>query len=546
MENTTKMKMDQYNIGYICTKLQCELGNAEKIAMRWIAPDMKEIDYSFKELEAQSNKCANALKALGLSKGDIICTLLPKIPEQFFVLLGALKLQLIASPLFANFGEEAILDRMGDACTKVLVTKKSFLRKIGKIKNHLPHLKYIIVVDSESHLSSDVLSYSVLMQNAQSVFEAPMTGKDVPSLLHYTSGSTGKPKGVLHVHGGIMTINQTTKEILGLKGSDKYWCTADQGWITGTSYGVIGPWSLGITQIHFGGQYIPETWFSILEKEKISVWYTVPTALRMMMKEDAALFKKFNLKELRHICSVGEPLNPEVINWSRKILNKEIYDIWFQTETGAIMIANRPGLDIRPGSMGKPIEGMEAAIITDKGGMAKSDQRGNLCLKAGWASMFVAYLNSKQAYKRKFRDGYYYSGDVAFTDKDGYYWFAGRKDDVINTAGHLIGPFEVESALLKMEEIKEAAVIGAPDEILFEKIVAFIKLKPGYAYNKELELKIRINIVNAVSTIAVPQDIVAVESIPKTKSGKIMRRVLKAQYLGQDAGDLSTMEEFYQ
>jgi len=538
------IRNDQYNIGYICTKLQCERGNAEKIAMRWISPDMKHIDHSFKDMEDQSNKCANVLQSLGLSKGDIIFTLLPKIPEQFFVLLGALKLQLVASPLFANFGEEAILDRMGDACAKALVTKKSFLKKIEKIRNQLPYLKHVIIVDDNSHLSSDILSYPLLMKNAKDVFETPLTGKDVPSLLHYTSGSTGKPKGVLHVHGGIMTIHQTTKEILGLKEGDKYWCTADQGWVTGTSYGVIGPWSWGITQIHFSGQYNPEEWFTILEREKINVWYTAPTALRMLMKEDAALFKKFSLKELRHISSVGEPLNPEIISWARKILSKDIYDTWFMTETGAIMIANRPGLDIKPGSMGKPIEGVEAAIITDKGEIAQSDQRGILCLKAGWESMFVAYLNNEEAYKKKFNDGYYYSGDVAFKDSEGYYWFAGRKDDVINTAGHLVGPFEVESALLEIEEIKEAAVIGAPDEMLFEKIVAFIKLKPGYAYNKELELKIRVYVANEVSTIAAPHDIVAVDSIPKTKSGKIMRRVLKAQYLGQDAGDLSTMEEF--
>jgi len=538
------IKNNQYNIGHICTKLQCDLGNADKIAMRWVSADMKRIDCSFKELDDQSNKFANVLQSLGLSKGDIIFTLLPKIPEQFFVLLGALKLQLIVSPLFANFGEGAIFDRMGDACAKALVTKKSFLKKISRIKNRLPHLKYIIIVDSENNLSSDALSYTTLMQDKANIFETPLTGKDAPSLLHYTSGSTGKPKGVLHVHGSVVTINQTTKEILDLKENDKYWCTADLGWVTGTSYGMTGPWSCAITQVHFSGQYSPEAWFTILEKEAVSVWYTAPTALRMLMKEDASLFKKFNLKELRHICSVGEPLNPEIIHWSRKVLNKDIYDTWFQTETGAIMIANHPGLEIKPGSMGKPIKGIRAAIITDKGEMAGDDHRSNLCLESGWASMFVTYFNNEQAYKQKFKDGYYYSGDVAFTDKDGYYWFAGRKDDVINTAGHLVGPFEVESALLEIEEVKEAAVIGAPDEILYEKIVAFIKFKPGCVYDKELELKIRVYIANEVSTVAVPQDIVAVESIPKTKSGKIMRRVLKAQYLGQDAGDLSTLEEF--
>jgi acetyl-CoA synthetase len=314
--------------------------------------------------------------------------------------------------------------------------------------------------------------------------------------------------------------------------------------VTGTSYGMTGPWSCGVTQIHFAGQYNAEAWFTILEKEKVTVWYTAPTALRMLMKEDSELFKKFDLKNLRHIASVGEPLNPEIIKWSRKVLGKDIHDTWFMTETGAIMIANRPGLAVMPGSMGKPVEGVEAAILTESGETAKDGRHGNLCLKAGWPSMFVRYLNNEEAYRNKFKDGYYYSGDIAYRDEEGYYWFCGRKDDVINTAGHLVGPFEVESALLEIEEIKEAAVIAAPDELLYEKVVAFIKLKPGCVYNKELELKIRVYIGNEVSTLAVPQDIVVAENIPKTKSGKIMRRVLKAQYLGQDTGDLSTLEEF--
>ena len=284
---------NQYNIGYICTRLQCERGHSEKIAMRYLSPDRKHLDYSFKDLDSQSNKFANVLHALGFIKGDSLFTLLPKIPEQFFVLLGALKLELIASPLFANFGKEAILDRMGNACAKVLVTKKSFLKKVEKIRDQLTCLQYIIVVDIDSHLSAEILSYKALMQSATDVFMVPKTGADVPSLLHYTSGSTGKPKGVLHVHKGVITIHQTMKEIFNLKEDDRYWCTADQGWITGTSYGMIGPWSYAVTQIHYSGQYDSDAWLTILEKEKITVWYTAPTALRMLMKEDPALFEKY-------------------------------------------------------------------------------------------------------------------------------------------------------------------------------------------------------------------------------------------------------------
>jgi acetyl-CoA synthetase len=534
----------QCNIGHICTKLQCEQGRADKTAMRMIASDGACVEYSFKELEAQSNKAANMLQSLGLSKGDIIFSLLPKIPEQFFVLLGALKLQLIASPLFANFGEEAICDRIGSTPAKALITKKSLLKKVERVRNQLPDLKYIILTDSDSHRTADILSNTVLMKDAANTFTVPLTGGDVPSILHFTSGSTGKPKGVLHVHGAIRTIHQTTTEILSLKEDDIYWCTADQGWVTGTSYGMIGPWSHGVTQIHYNGQYNPEAWLSVLEKECVSVWYTAPTALRMLMKEEASFIKRFDLRNLRLIFSVGEPLNPEIIHWSRKVLGKEIYDTWFMTETAAIMIANRPDLEIKPGSMGKPIAGIEGAIVTDNGTVAEDGQQGNLCLKAGWPSMFIAYLNNKQAYDNKFEGGYYLSGDIAYRDGDGYFWFKARADDVINTAGHLVGPFEIESALLEIPEIKEAAVIGAPDETLFEKIVAFIRMEPERVLNREMELAIRIYISNKISTLAVPQEIVSVDTIPKTKSGKIMRRVLKARYLGQNEGDISTLEEF--
>jgi len=534
----------QYNIGYICTKWQCEQGRGGRIAMRMTAPDMSHCDYTFTDLEAQSNRVAHALGSLGLRGGDILFTLLPKMPEQFFVLLGALKKRLRGSPLFSNFGEGAILDRMGDARAKVVVTTTRFLNKISQIRSRLPSLRCIIVVDCEDHQSSTVLSYAALTRDKPDVYEVPLTGPDVPSIVHYTSGSTGRPKGVLHAHKAVVTIHRTTTEILGLSEDDTYWCTADQGWVTGTSYGMIGPWSCGVAQIHYGGGYHAETWLSVLREKGVTVWYTAPTALRLLMKEDASLFSKFDFKKLRHICSVGEPLNPEIIRWSRRILGVDIYDTWFMTETGAIMIANRAGLDMRPGSMGRPIEGVEAAILTDGGARVKDGECGNLCLKAGWPSMFIDYLNNKKAYTDKFKDGYYYSGDVAYADSEGYYWFAGRKDDVINTAGHLVGPFEVESALLEIDEIREAAVIAVPDAVLYEKIVAFVRVQQGCAVNKELMLKVRIHVADKVSTIAVPQDIMAVECIPKTKSGKIMRRVLKAQYLGQDMGDISTMEEF--
>jgi acetyl-CoA synthetase len=540
--NGSLIENDQYNIGHICTRQQCERGLADKIAMRWLAPHQPPRDYTFADLERESNRFANALQGLGFEAGELFFTFLPKMTEQFFAFLGALKMRLITGTLFSNFGEDALLDRLGDAGAKGIITKKSFVKKIARIRDRLPELRWIIVVDSDEDLAPDILSYSRLMGAAGDRFTAAPTGPDQPSVLHYTSGSTGKPKGVLHRHNSVLHQHATSADVLGLLPDDIYWCTADQGWVTGTSYGIIGPWSHGVTQVHYGGAYDAEAWFSLLASERISVWYTAPTALRMLLREEPALFGRFDLAQLRHISSVGEPLNPEVIQWARRTLGKEVYDTWFQTETGGIMIANRPGLTVRPGSMGTPVPGIEPAILADDGTPVAAGEQGNLCLRTGWPAMFTTYLNNDTAYNSKFRDGWYYTGDTAYRDSDGYYWFMGRSDDVINTAGHLVSPFEVESALLEIEEVAESGVIGAPDDLLFEKVVAFVCLHRQFAYSRELELKIRLYVANKVSSIATPQEIIFVEAIPKNKSGKIMRRVLKARYLGTDTGDISTLE----
>lgn len=531
-----------HNIGFVCTGLQCNNGFADKLALRWLGSHGECVDYTFSDLDRESSRFANVIQKLGYSSGDVIFTFLPKMPEQMFAFLGSLKMCLITGTLFANFGEDALLDRLGDSGAKGIITRKSFLKKLLRIRSQLPSLQHIILVDSDEHVSADILSYSKLMQEASPHFDVPVTTPDTPSVLHYTSGSTGKPKGVLHRHGSLSSQSQTVSEVLNLVPDDIFWCTADQGWVTGTSYGIIGPWSQGITQIHNGGVYDAEEWFRILADEKVTVWYTAPTALRMLMREDEALFRKFDLSHLRHIFSVGEPLNPEVIHWARRILNKDIYDTWFQTETGAIMISNRPGLEIRPGSMGRPVAGIEPAILADDGTPVQDGEQGNLCVKPGWASMFITYYNNEEVYRQKFHNGWYWTGDTARRDKDGYYWFMGRSDDVINTAGHLISPFEVESALLEIEEIAESGVVGVPDDLLYERVVAFVSLHSGRVWSSDLEMKIRIHIANRVSSIATPQEIVVIDSIPKNKSGKIMRRVLKARYLGEDAGDLSTLD----
>ena len=531
-----------HNIGYACSTLQCLNGHADKIALRWIAAHGDATDYTFADLERESNRCANALAGLGIGSGEIFFTFLPKMPEQFFTFLGALKAQIICGTLFANFGEEALLDRLGDSGAVGIITRKSLYRKIARIRNQLPALRHIILVDGDSDPAAGVISYAELVAAASPAFSVQPTAPDTPSVLHYTSGSTGKPKGVLHRHGSLAGQQATARDLLGLRHDDIYWCTADQGWVTGTTYGIIGPWSLGVTQLHYGGGYDPQTWMELLAREKVTVWYSAPTALRMLMRAEEAVFSKADVSPLRAIFSVGEPLNPEVVAWGRRVLGHDIHDTWFQTETGAIMISNRPGLSIRPGSMGLPVDGIEAAILADDGSPVPDGEQGNLCLKAGWPSMFVSYLNNGSAYGSKFRDGWYYTGDTARKDADGYFWFMGRSDDVINTAGHLVSPFEIESALLEIEEVAESGVIGAPDELLFEKVVAFVHLHDRFQATKEVEIKIRLHVSNRASSIATPQEIFFCPGIPKNKSGKIMRRVLKARYLGEDPGDTSTLE----
>jgi acetyl-CoA synthetase len=533
---------DQKNIGYICTNLQCIRGLEDKVAMRWIDAHGSRTEFTFGDLEIQSNLFANVLTSQGVLKEDVFFTFLPKMPEQFFAFLGTLKTQAVCGTLFSNFGEDALLDRLGDSGAVGIITRKSLYKKVARIRDQLPSLRFVILVDGDDDFANGVLSYNRIMSEASNSFEVQPTSPDTPSVLHYTSGSTGKPKGVLHRHGSLPSQMATTQGVLGLTENDIYWCTADQGWVTGTSYGIIGPWSLGVTQVHYGGGYDAQAWMDLLAAEKITVWYSAPTALRMLMREDESIFTGADLSALRSIFSVGEPLNPEVIAWSQRLLNRDIYDTWFQTETGSIMIPNRPGVPIRPGSMGKPFEGIEPAILADDGTPVADGEQGNLCLKVGWPSMFITYLNNESAYNSKFKNGWYYTGDTARRDSDGYYWFMGRSDDVINTAGHLISPFEVESALLEVEEVAESGVIGAPDDLLFEKVVAFVQLHDRYQPSKDLEIKIRLHVSNRASSIATPQDIIFCEGIPKNKSGKIMRRVLKARYLGEDPGDISTLE----
>ncbi|WP_370621817.1 acetate--CoA ligase [Bacillus sp. JCM 19034] len=408
----------------------------------------------------------------------------------------------------------------------------------------LPHLETIFIVDDQFIEQDSYLNFNKRINEASSEFNIEWVDREDGLILHYTSGSTGKPKGVLHVHNAMLQHYQTAKWVLDLTDDDVYWCTADPGWVTGTSYGIFGPWLAGVTNVIRGGRFSPQDWYETLERYQVTVWYSAPTAFRMLMSAGEQVVKKYNLSSLRHILSVGEPLNPEVIKWGKKVFDLRIHDTWWMTETGAQMICNYPSMEIRPGSMGKPIPGVEAAIIDDQGNVLPPNRMGNLALKTGWPSMMRAIWNNEPKYDSYFRiDGWYISGDSAYMDEDGYFWFQGRIDDVIMTAGERVGPFEVESKLVEHPAVAEAGVIGKPDPVRGEIIKAFVALRDGYEVTKELEEDIRTFVKTGLAAHAAPREIEFRAKLPKTRSGKIMRRVLKAWELDLPTGDLSTMED---
>jgi len=533
------------NIAHICVRKPCELGFAEKVAYKWIHNDLSESDFTYRQIDQASNRFANVLKRLGILKGERVSIYLPKSPELIEYFFGIQKNEAVSCILFSTFGESALYDRLADSRTRFVVTKLSLLKRLQKANEEgLEHLQAILVTDLEDHQDGFVLSLPRLLAQTSPDFAfSAQVDAETPAFIQYTSGSTGKPKGALHVHAGSAAMTNSFKEVFGIQAVERFWCTADPAWITGLVYGVIAPLMNQTEQVQFGGSFNAAAWLDILQKEQVNVWYTAPTALRMLMQEEPELFTQYDYSRLKRMYSVGEPLNPEVYHWGKKVFGVEIYDNWFQSETGSIMITNRPGLPVKPGSMGKPLSTIEAYILDEKMQPVPVRAQGHLCLKKGWPSMFRTYINKEDLYREKFSGDIYISGDLAYQDQDGYFWYVSRSDDVINTAGHLVGPFEVESALLEIEEIVDVAVIGVPDPILHEKIIAFLCLRKGSQWSRALELKCRVNISNKVSTTATPQEYHIVDMIPKNKSGKILRRVLKAWYEGKDPGDLSTMEE---
>jgi len=514
-----------------------------KVALYWHGPDDEQKKFTFQELSFLSNQFANVLKKLKVDRGDRVFFFLPRIPELYFGFLGTLKIGAIAGTMFSAFGEQALEDRLNNSDASVLVTDSNLLPRVQKILKKLPHLKHILITDFDKP-KQNCLSLPQLLKAASQDLKITHTRPDDSAFMLYTSGTTGKPKGVIHQHYAILHEHLTAKWVLDIKDSDVYWCTADPGWVTGIAYEILGSWSIGASALIYAGRFSPEKWYSLIEQYKVNVWYTAPTALRMLAAAGLNLVKKYNLSSLRHLASVGEPLNPEVIYWGLKAFGLPFHDNWWQTETGGIMIANLPCLPIKPGSMGKPFPGIKADIIDDKAKPVPIGKEGNLAIKAGWPSMMKKIWRRPKKYKSYFIKGWYISGDKAFKDKDGYFWFLGRADDLIKTSGERVGPFEVESALVSHPDIIEAGVIGKPDQMRGEIIKAFITLKSGVKPSEALKKDIAVYVKKHLAGHAYPREIEFKDNLPKTRSGKIMRRMLKAQELGLPIGDTSTLAEF--
>lgn len=531
---------NRLNMAYAAVDSHVDTWRKNKIALYWEG-EKKSKEYTFMQLSEESNKFANVLRDMGVDKGDRAFIFLPRIPELYISFLGILKTGAIAGTMFAAFGPSGIKDRLENSSAKVVITDDTLKKRIYKVKKELPDLENIIVVGKTKGREK---SYAKEMTGASDKFKVVRTKPTDDAFMLYTSGTTGKPKGVVHRHMALLQEHVTAKWVLDIHEGDVYWCTADPGWVTGVAYGILGSWSNAASSVVDEGRFDPKKWYSILDKYNVSVWYTAPTAIRMLMAAGNKLPKKYDLSNLRHMCSVGEPLNPEAVRWSLKVFGIPFHDTWWQTETGGILIANYPSLPIKPGSMGKPLPGVEAAIIDDNGKNVKPGREGNLAVKPGWPSMMKKIWRRPKKYKSYFMKGWYLSGDRALVDKDGYFWFIGRADDVIKTSGERVGPFEVESALVEHPAVVEAGVIGKPDPMRGEIIKAFVVLAKGYKPSEKLENNIKQFVKKNLAGHAYPREIEFTKTLPKTRSGKIMRRVLKSREMGIPVGDISTLVEY--
>jgi acetyl-CoA synthetase len=536
------------NIAYEALDRHVANGRGGKRALRWLGKDGAIADFSYADLAALTNRFANVLRTAGIGRGDTVFTLLGRLPELYVAVLGAMKNGSVASPLFSVFGPEPIETRMQRGSAKVLVTTRHLYdRKVAPWRARLPSLEHVFLIDADDNSPPPgTASLKMSMASASVDFSIMHTAPEDIALLHFTSGTTGRPKGAIHVHDAVAAHYATGKYALDLHPEDVFWCTADPGWVTGTSYGIVAPLVIGASMIVDEADFDAARWYGILRDEKVTVWYTAPTAIRMLMRVGAEIVPPGTFDTIRFMASVGEPLNPEAVIWSAEKLGQPFHDNWWQTETGGIMIANFASQDIKVGSMGRPLPGIEAAVVEREGEtvrvVTEPMKSGELALKTGWPSMFRGYLHEDERYRKNFAGGWYLTGDLAMRDADGYFWFVGRGDDVIKSAGHLIGPFEVESVLMEHKAVSEAAVIGIPDPVAGETVKAFVALNPGYEEREPLRKELLGHARKRLGPAVAPKDIAFRKNLPKTRSGKIMRRLLKARELGLPEGDISTLE----
>ncbi len=537
------------NIAYEAVDRHLAGGRGDRVALRWLGKDGSRQDLTYAELAQQSNRFAAVLRSLGVERGAAVFGLMGRRPELYIAALGIWKNGNVFSPLFSAFGPEPLKARMTIGRARALVTTDAlYSRKVAAWRDELPQLRHVLLVrTTDKPLPADCVDLTAALEQAPGTFDIVETAPEDRALLHFTSGTTGKPKGAIHVHEAVVAHHITGRYALDLHPGDIYWCTADPGWVTGTSYGIIAPLSNGATMIVDEAEFDVERWYGIIQDQQVAVWYSAPTAIRMLMRAGSEVAAKYDLSSLRFLASVGEPLNPEAVEWSNETFGKPFHDNWWQTETGGIMIANFASADVKPGSMGRPLPGITAGIVERRpeGGLevvTKPMAMGELALKPGWPSMMRGYLDEEARYKKCFADGWYLSGDLAMRDSDGYFWFVGRADDVIKSAGHLIGPFEVESALMEHPAVAEVGVIGIPDETAGEVVKAFVGLKPKFEASEELRKELLGHARKRLGPAVAPRDIAFRSNLPKTRSGKIMRRLLKARELGLPEGDLSTLE----
>lgn len=512
-------------------------------ALRCVARDGSVTELTYADLRRQTSRFANLLRGLGVGKGDRVFSLLGRVPELYVAALGTLKNTSVFCPLFPAFGPEPIRDRLRLGDAKVLVTSRElYRRRILPIRATLPGLEHVLIAGEPADDTTTGLAATLAAADEQ--FDIPATDPEDMALLHFTSGTTGKPKGAMHVHQAVVAHQATAASALDLRPEDVFWCTADPGWVTGMSYGIIAPLTIGLTVLTDAAEFEADRWYRLLAEQRVTVWYTSPTAIRMLMCYGPELPASYDLSALRFIASVGEPLNPDAVLWGQRTLGLPVHDNWWQTETGAIMISNFASMDIRPGSMGRPLPGITAGLL-DRGedGRARvtggrvteitePSVEGELALRSGWPSMFRGYLHDGRRYAEAFAGGWYLTGDVARRDADGYYWFVARADDVIKSAGHLIGPFEVESVLKEHPAVAEAGVIGKPDPVAGEVVKAFVSVKPGRQPGDELRTDLIAFSRRRLGALA-PKEIEFDQDLPLTQSGKVLRRLLKARELGR-------------